>query len=104
MAYTVARRQNEIGVRIALGAAQSRVLQMVLGDVIRVVILGLLLGTVGAVATGKVLQSFLFGVTPGEPAVLAAAALVLALVALGAGLVPAIRASGIDPVAALRED
>jgi len=104
MAYTVARRQNEIGVRIALGAAQSRVLQMVLGDVMRVVILGLLLGTVGAVATGKVLQSFLFGVTPGEPAVLAAAALVLAVVALGAGLVPAMRASGIDPVAALRED
>jgi ABC-type antimicrobial peptide transport system permease subunit len=104
MAYTVARRQNEIGVRIALGAAQSRVLQMVLGDVARVVVIGLLLGTLGAIASGTLVTSFLFGVTPREPAVLAAAAIVLAFVAFGAGLVPAVRASRVDPVAALRED
>jgi putative ABC transport system permease protein len=104
MAYTVARRQNEIGVRIALGAAQGRVLRMVLGDVARVVLIGVGLGIAGAVASGRLVRSFLFGLAPGDPAVLATAAAVLALVALGAGLVPALRASRVDPVAALRED
>jgi ABC-type antimicrobial peptide transport system permease subunit len=100
----VARRQNEIGVRIALGAAQSRVLRMVLADVTRVVGIGLMRGILGALASGKLVRSFLFGLTPGDPAVLAAAALVLACVALGAGLVPARRAARVDPVTALRED
>ncbi len=104
MAYTVARRQNEIGVRIALGANRDRVLRMVLGDVARVVVIGVALGIAGALASGKLVTSFLFGLRPGEPAVLALAALVLGLVALGAGLIPALRASRVDPVSALRED
>jgi ABC-type antimicrobial peptide transport system permease subunit len=104
MAYTVARRNNEIGVRIALGADRGRVLRMVLGDVGRVVAFGLVLGVAGALASGKLVKAFLFGLQPGEPAVFAAAALLLAVVALGAGLVPALRASRVDPVAALRED
>jgi predicted permease len=104
MAYTVARRQNEIGVRIALGANRDRVLRMVLGDVARVVMIGVALGIAGALASGKLVTTFLYGLRPGEPAVLALAALILGLVALGAGLVPALRASRVDPVSALREE
>jgi putative ABC transport system permease protein len=104
MAYTVARRRNEIGVRIALGADGGRVLRMVLGDVARVVLIGLILGTAGAVASGRLVTSFLYGLQPAEPMVLAGAALVLLAVALGAGFLPAWRASRVDPVAALRED
>jgi putative ABC transport system permease protein len=104
MAYTVARRRNEIGVRIALGADRNRVLRMVLGDVARVVAVGLVLGAVGAMASGKLVTSFLFGLAPADPRVLSAAAAVLALVALGAGLIPALRATRVDPVSALRED
>lgn len=104
MTYTVARRRNEIGVRIALGADRSRVLGMVLGDVARVVAVGLVIGAAGAIASGKLVTSFLFGLTPSDPVVLALAAGVLAVVALAAGLAPALRASRVDPVAALRED
>jgi putative ABC transport system permease protein len=104
MAYTVARRRNEIGVRIALGADRARVLRMVLGDVSRVVAVGLALGVVGAVTSGKLVTSFLYGLTPTEPIVLGSAAALLCAVALFAGLIPALRASRVDPVAALRED
>jgi putative ABC transport system permease protein len=104
MAYTVARRRNEIGVRIALGADNARVLRMVLGDVARVVLIGLVIGAVGAVASGKLVTAFLFGLEPAEPLVLASAALILFAVALSAGFIPALRASRVDPVAALRED
>jgi predicted permease len=104
MAYTVARRRNEIGVRIALGADRARVLRMVLGDVTRVVVIGVVIGAAGALASGKLVTAFLFGLTPADPRVLGVAALVLMAVALGAGLIPAWRASRVDPVAALRED
>jgi ABC-type antimicrobial peptide transport system permease subunit len=104
MTYTVARRRNEIGVRIALGADRSRVLGMVLGDVARVVGVGLVVGAAGAVASGKLVTSFLYGLTPTDPRIIALASVGLALVALGAGLVPALRAARVDPVAALRED
>jgi putative ABC transport system permease protein len=104
MAYTVARRRNEIGVRIALGADRTRVLRMVLADVGRVVIIGLVIGAAGAYASGKLLTGFLFGLAPADPRVLSAAALLLAAVAVAAGLIPALRAARVDPVAALRED
>ncbi|MGH7717684.1 MAG: ABC transporter permease, partial [Gemmatimonadaceae bacterium] len=103
-AYTVARRRNEIGVRIALGAATTRVVRMVLGDVARVVTLGAALGLAGALAAGKLVASFLYGVEPREPVVLASATVALVLVALAAGLVPALRAARVDPVTALREE
>jgi len=104
MSYTVARRRNEIGVRIALGADRSRVLGMVLGDVARVVLVGLIIGAAGAVASGKLVTSFLYGLEPSDPWVMALATLILAVVALAAGLAPALRATRVDPVAALRED
>jgi putative ABC transport system permease protein len=104
MAYTVARRRNEIGVRIALGANRPRVLRMVLADVIRVVAIGVVIGAGAALASGKLVTSFLYGLEPAEPMVLGLAAVILGAVALTAGLVPAWRASRVDPVTALRED
>jgi predicted permease len=104
MAYTVARRRNEIGVRIALGAAAPRVVRMVLGDVARVVALGAIVGLAGAIAAGRLVSAFLYGIAARDPLVLASATALLVLVALAAGLVPALRAARVDPVAALRED
>jgi putative ABC transport system permease protein len=104
MSYAVARRRNEIGVRIALGAERGRVLGMVLGDVARVVAIGVVMGAAGALAAGKLVQSFLFGLSPMEPVVLALAVGTLLAVAIAAGLVPAWRASRVDPAVALRDE
>jgi len=104
MSYAVARRWNEIGVRLALGAERGRVLAMVLGDVARVVVVGVVIGAAGALAGGKLVQSFLFGLSPMEPSVLALAVGTLLAVAVAAGLVPAWRASRVDPAVALRDD
>jgi predicted permease len=104
MAYSVARRRNEIGVRIALGAARPRVVRMVLGEVGRMVIVGVVLGVVLALATTQLISSFLYGLTPTDTGTLAASGGLLFLVALLAAAKPAWRAAGLDPVAALRED
>jgi putative ABC transport system permease protein len=104
MAYTVTRRRNEIGVRIALGAARGRVLRMVLADVARMVAIGLLIGVAGAIAAGALVRSFLFGLEPADPTVMAMAAAVLTVVAMVAGFLPAWRAARLDPVSALREE
>ena len=104
MAYSVARRTTEIGVRQALGADRVRVVRMVLGDVGRVVLVGALVGSAAAALVGREMASLLFHTRPVEPAVLAGAAALLALVALVAGLVPALRASRVAPMAALQEE
>jgi putative ABC transport system permease protein len=104
MSYAVARRRNEIGVRIALGAARGQVLRMVLGDVARVVAVGLVIGAAAALGSGKLVKSFLYGLEPTEPAVMVFAALLLGAVALAAGWVPAWRASRLDPMEALHEE
>jgi putative ABC transport system permease protein len=104
MAYTVARRRNEIGVRIALGAGQARVVRMVLGEVLAIVIVGIVLGVALSVGTTRLATAFLYGVRPTDPATLTAAVLVLAVVGVAAAVLPAWRASRLDPVAALREE
>jgi ABC-type antimicrobial peptide transport system permease subunit len=104
MAYSVARRRAEIGVRIALGAARPRVVRMVLGEVGRMVVVGVLLGTLLAMGTTRLISSFLYGLTPTDSRILAASGLLLLLAALLAAAKPAWRAAGLDPVAALRED
>ncbi|MDQ3950595.1 MAG: ABC transporter permease, partial [Gemmatimonadota bacterium] len=104
MSYAVARRRNEIGVRIALGAARARVVRLVLGDVARVVAVGVVIGGAGALASGKLVKSFLYGLEPTEPTVMVFAALLLGVVSLAAGGVPAWRAARLDPVEALREE
>jgi predicted permease len=104
MAYSVARRRNEIGVRIALGAAQGRVIQMVLGEVGRMVIVGLAIGTLITLGLARLVASFLYEISPNDPGTLGLSAMVLAIIALTAAMAPAWRASRLDPVAALRED
>ena len=104
MAYTVARRRGEIGVRIALGAAQSRVVRMVLGETSRIVIAGVIAGAAISVGATRLIRSFLYGLEPRDPATLTVAALILVGVGLLASALPAMRAARLDPVAALREE
>jgi predicted permease len=104
MAYNVARRRNEIGVRIALGAEQSRVVRMVLGEVSRVVIAGAVLGLVLSFAVTRLVASFLYGITPTDRETLSASVMLLAAVGIAAAAVPAWRAARMDASAALREE
>ena len=101
LAYGVARRTNEIGVRIALGAGKKQVLWMILKDGLRLVLLGVLLGIPVALAAGRLASSLLYGLEPTDPATILVATLCLAAVATLAGFLPAWRAARLDPVAAL---
>jgi len=102
LAYAVAQRTREIGVRMALGAGAGRVRVMVLRQVGGMLVIGGLIGLAGAALFGKVAGSLLFGLEGTDPAVFALSLAVLALVALAAGYLPALRASRIDPIKALR--
>jgi ABC-type antimicrobial peptide transport system permease subunit len=102
MAYTVARRTREIGVRMALGAATGDVLWLVMREVLVLVGCGIILGVVGASLLSRVVQSQLYGLTPTDPLTIVAAALILGVVALLAGYIPARRATRVNPVLALR--
>src|SRR5262249_51753910 len=104
MAYSVARRRNEIGVRIALGAEYGRVVRMVLGEVGRIVAAGVVVGIVMSTGATRLVKSFLYGLTPTDPMTLAVAAGVLMVVGVCAAAVPAWRAARLDAVAALREE
>ena len=104
MSYNVARRRNEIGIRMALGAERSRVLQMVLREVAILIGIGLAIGLGAAVATTRFVESFLYGIKSTDLLTLFVAAGVLALVAALAGYLPARRASRLDPMVALREE
>jgi putative ABC transport system permease protein len=102
VAYSVAERTHEIGIRVALGAGRGNVVGMVLRRLFVLLVPGVVVGIAGALATTRVLASLLFEVRPNDPATLAAVALLLAAVAAVAGLVPARRASRVDPLVALR--
>jgi predicted permease len=102
MAYSVAERTREIGIRMALGARPVEVLQLVLGRGMRLVAIGLVLGLGAAVAATRLLTSMLFEVKPFDPATLAAACGALFVVALIANYVPARRATRVDPLVSLR--
>jgi predicted permease len=102
MAYTVAQRTREVGIRMALGAARGNVIWMVMREVLVLVVIGVTVGVSAALALTRIVQSQLFGLTPHDPLTLALATVVLALVACAAGYIPALRASRLDPAAALR--
>ena len=102
LSYTVTQRTREIGVRMALGAGGGRVRGMVLKQVARMTVIGGTLGILAAVFLGRAAESILFELESSDPFVLVTVAVVLAVVALGAGYVPAWRASKIDPMEALR--
>jgi predicted permease len=104
MAYAVTQRRREIGVRMALGATRPDVLRLVLTRALRIVVAGLIVGLTGAAGVTRVLQTFLFGVTPTEPIVFTIVTLLLMAVGLIAAWLPARRATRIDPWAALRAE
>ena len=104
MAYAVTQRRHEIGVRMALGAERRDVLWLVLTRALRIVLAGVIVGIAGAAGVTRVLQRFLFGVTPTDPIAFTVVTLLLMSVGLLAAWLPARRATRIDPCAALRAE
>lgn len=104
LAFVVERRTREIGIRMALGAAQQAVIRMVLREMMLMIVGGIAAGVIVAVLSGKYVESQLFGVKAGDPAVLVLSVALLAAAATAAGGLPAWRASRIDPMRALRHD
>ena len=102
LAYSVAQRTRELGLRMALGAQQKDVLRLILNNGVRLALIGAALGVAGAVAAGRVIASLLFGVTPTDATTFAGVCLVLMISVLLASYVPAYRATKVDPMAALR--
>jgi predicted permease len=104
MAYSVSRRSNEIGIRMALGAGRGTVIAMVLTETMRLVGTGMLIGLVAAWAATRLIANALFGLSPMDPMTVVSALLVLAGVALLSAYAPSRRASKVDPVVALRHE
>jgi ABC-type antimicrobial peptide transport system permease subunit len=104
MAYAVSRRTNEIGIRVALGAERRRIIWMVLREALVLAAAGLLVGLVCAWSAMSTVESFVFGIKPADPLTAAVAAGILVGALLLAGLAPAMRASRIDPLNALRHE
>ena len=100
--YGIARRTSEFGIRMALGAERGDVLWLVLGETARLCVAGIAAGLLLALVGGRFISSLLFGLTPYDPAAIAIAASAMIVVALVAGYLPALRATRIDPLAALR--
>jgi len=104
LAYSVARRTKEIGIRMALGAQRSRVMGLVLGRATRLVVIGIAIGLPAAWAVSRLVESMLFGLKPADPATIIGAVVLLAVAAQIAAYVPAWRAARVDPLAALRHE
>jgi ABC-type antimicrobial peptide transport system permease subunit len=104
MAYSVAERTREIGIRMALGATRSMVINQVLWETVTLTLAGLLIGGLAAQALSRFISSMLFGVSSTDAATYAAVSFVLASVALLASCLPARRAAQIDPLVALRQE
>src|SRR5499427_538717 len=102
MSYSVARRTNEIGIRMALGARRLDVVGLVMKESMRMVAVGIAIGLVGALAAGRLVTTLLFGLAATDPAAIAVATGVMIIVSALAGYLPARRAAGVDPMVALR--
>jgi putative ABC transport system permease protein len=104
ISYTVARRTNEIGIRVALGAQRGDVIGMIMGEAGILLVLGVMVGGALALVAARAATSLLYGLKPHDPLTLALAVLVLAVVAAAASFLPAHRAARLDPMTALREE
>jgi predicted permease len=102
LSYSVRRRVQEIGIRLALGATLLDVLRMIIFEGLRPTLLGVAIGTAGALALARVMASLVYGVTPTDPLTFLSVAVLLAMVAFVATLIPAYRAAKVDPMVALR--
>jgi predicted permease len=104
VSYVVAQRTREIGIRVALGAGRAQVLRLVVLGAMRPVIAGLAIGAVGSVFAARLLGTLLYNVKPGDPAVVAGIAALLAVAAIAASLVPGARATRVDPITVLKAE
>ena len=104
IAYGVAQRRREIGIRVALGATRTQVIGLVLRQTLLLTAAGILIGVAGAATLTRYLESMLFGLTPLDPTTWAGVSVLFAMVAAVAAYVPARRAMTIDPVRALRAE
>lgn len=104
LSYSVAQRTQEFGVRVALGATRTSVFRLVVGQGARLAVAGIVIGVAGASLVTRGVQSILYNVTPTDPLAFGGTALFLVVVTLLAGCVPAGRATGVDPIVALRAD
>ena len=104
ISYSVAQRTHEVGIRIALGAQQQHVIGMILGQGLKLVLLGLAIGLTAAFAVTRVISSMLFGVTATDPLIFVMVSLLMVVIAIVASYFPARRALNVDPVIALRTD
>jgi putative ABC transport system permease protein len=104
MSYMVVRRRNEIGIRMALGANRSQLIFMILREAGVLLAIGLAIGVALAIAGSQTAASLLYGLKPTDPATIAAAIGILTLVGVVASYIPALRASRVDPMLALREE
>jgi putative ABC transport system permease protein len=104
LAYSVAQRTREVGVRLALGASPQNVLRMVVGQGLRLAVIGTGLGVAGALALTRLLASLLYETSPTDPVIFVAVSAIVVLTAVAASLIPAARAAWLDPSIALRTD
>ena len=104
IAYAVSQRTHEIGVRMALGAQTSHVVRLVMGEGMRAVAIGIVLGVVASLAMGRLVAALLYSTSPRDPMVIVAVAAMLAIVAITASIIPARRATSTNPAIALRAE
>jgi ABC-type antimicrobial peptide transport system permease subunit len=102
IAYSVSRRTREVGLRMALGARGSDVVRMILSSGLRLTLVGVAIGAVGSALLARVLEAYLYGVSSIDPIAYLGSALILIAVAVAANIVPALRASRVSPMSALR--
>jgi ABC-type antimicrobial peptide transport system permease subunit len=104
ISYAVAQRTSEIGIRLALGASRKNIFRIILSQGFRLVLIGLGLGLLGALALTRIIRGLMFGVTPTDPLTFVSVFFLLMLIAMAAGGLPALRATKLDPLKALREE
>jgi putative ABC transport system permease protein len=104
VSYQVAQRTNEFGIRLALGSSSGGVMRLVLSQALRLVVVGVVLGLLVSLGTGRLLASQLFGLSPNDPWLLGGVSLLVLGIAAAASAIPARRAARVDPMEALRSE